>query len=113
MHHLTLDLSQYEGKQHKPDSQEERISFLITTLRAYNRRSSKELQSVMPMLYEVQQHCKDYDAHHHLVEVNYILEIIKALEAEYFNSEIRYTFTTNVVVSADYSCDELFNELEV
>lgn len=36
-----------------------------------------------------------------------------ALEAEYFSSEIRYTFTTNVVASFDFNFNELLNALEV
>lgn len=89
MHRFRINLAQYEDQKHEPDSQEERISFLIDRLRNYKKGPTKEMEKIMPALWEVQKKCEEYDEKQNLPKTNYIIEIIKALEAEHFNPELR------------------------
>jgi hypothetical protein len=103
---MKIDFSKYENGNHAPDSQQERIHFLITKLREYKSLPVKEMYSLMPVLWEVEKKCKIYDAENDIPGVNYIIEILKELEAEHFQPEKRNNFIpVNKIDNKDY--DEL------
>jgi len=92
MNNIMIDLGQYEGKDYAHDSQEERITFLIQKLREYKKLPAREMKKIMPALWEVEQKCKLYNVNHDIPAMNYIIEILKALEAEYFADNTRNDF---------------------
>lgn len=85
-----IDLSAYSNSRHPLGSQGERIDFLIHKLREYKNLPAKEMRKVIPMLWEVQQQCEAYNRQHGLPTINYIMEILKALEIEHFSNVHRH-----------------------
>jgi hypothetical protein len=80
---MGIDISQYENQDAPSDSQNGRVAELIKKVRHYrNEVPMDQFNDALPELRHLEKKCQDFDLMLGEPKINYIQEIMDALEAE-------------------------------